>query len=106
MSGAMKHPNQHPLIVLFLTRRLSSAAGMNALQEGPELFISDNCVHPEEVHPEDIAAVLRRAGAEWAQSRNPATAWTPSADARTPQGPQISNPLRAGAEPSPQTQTP
>lgn len=106
MSGALKHPNRHPLIVLFYTRRLSIARGMNCLQEGPELFISDNCVHPEDVAPEDVAAVLRRAGAEWAQGRSAATAYAWSADARTPLGPQISNPLHAGAEPIPQTTSP
>lgn len=69
MSGALKHPNQHPLRVLFYTRKLCDRAGMNLLQEGPELFISDNCVRLEEVAPCDVDAVLERAGAPWAKSQ-------------------------------------
>lgn len=67
--SALKHPNRHPLIVLFYTKRLDIGGGMNALQEGPELFISDNCVWPEEVAPSDVDAVLARAGAQWAVSQ-------------------------------------
>jgi hypothetical protein len=69
MSGAIKHPNRHPLHVVFGVRGLHWREGMNLLQEGPELFISDLCVTPEEVHPADIAAVLQRAGAPWAVSQ-------------------------------------
>lgn len=68
MSGPLKHPNFHPLLGLFYTKKLSWQAGMNLLQEGPELFISDNCVRPEEVAPCDVDAVLARARAQWAKS--------------------------------------
>jgi hypothetical protein len=59
-----KHPNQHPLIMLFHTRKYTIAEGMNWLQERGH--ISDLCVTPQDVAPCDVAAVLAKADALWA----------------------------------------
>lgn len=63
MPGPLKHPNQHPLKRLFAARKMTEREGMNALQEGPILLISDNCVTADDVAPCDTRAVLERAGA-------------------------------------------
>lgn len=51
------------LRLLFWSRRMTDDEGMNALQGGPELFISDNCVNIEDVAPCDVDVVLVRAKA-------------------------------------------
>lgn len=65
-----KH-NEHPLLRLFHSKRIFWRDGMNLLQEGPLRFISDECVTPEEVHPDDVAAVMNHAEKIRKQKTNP-----------------------------------
>lgn len=55
-----KH-NTHPLLRFFHARRIFWRDGMNALQEGPIRFISDNCVEAEDVALCDVQAILDHA---------------------------------------------
>jgi len=63
-----KHPNRHPLIVLFYTRKFSICAGMDWLQDRGH--ISDLCQRPEDVAPSDVDAVLAKAGALWVKAKD------------------------------------
>lgn len=50
---------------------MTDTDGMNALQEGPELLISDNCVNLEDVAPCDVDTVLVRAKATFFRQTQP-----------------------------------
>ena len=64
-----KHPNQHPLRVLALTRKVVPAHALDWLQEHGH--VSDLCVTLEEVASADTDTVLEKAGALWAKPRRP-----------------------------------
>lgn len=62
--------NWHALVFLFYAKRFTIEQGMNALQDGPLLLISDNCVTPEDVAACDVAAILKLAKCEFYQRSN------------------------------------
>lgn len=63
----LKHPNEHPLRILILTRGMTITEGLNWLQDRGH--ISDNAIELGDVASSDVLSVICKAGAEWAISK-------------------------------------